>query len=346
MLRKTVVATLRKNAAREQASILKALGRVRADRARWIVNALSLELTAAEIRTASELCARAYQVRISMAELERPLDPAQFARIHRSTVVTLDRVREISPEFQESMPSASHRPIVPAQQSVSRTNTRDGNRWSHRRECCESHSRPLSQRRQDGWRARFQSALLPTSTIPLPHVVQGSVRAQGHAAAKHHDPLSRCIECHRMQIPGRRLEDRAALHFVSSHVHVSCVDTDVGPVPFCPPYITTTPPRVARTGAPARFGAGIAYDSKRGETILFGGVDSANTKLNDTWRWDGQSWRRAEVTLAPPPRSEGYLAYDEARGVVVMFGGGGVAVVPTLGDTWEWNGTQWTKVRG
>jgi hypothetical protein len=103
--------------------------------------------------------------------------------------------------------------------------------------------------------------------------------------------------------------------------------------------------RVASNGPPARFGAGIAYDSRRGETILFGGVDSANTKLNDTWRWDGQNWSRAESALVPPPRSEGYLAYDEARSVVVMFGGEGVAVVPTLGDTWEWNGMRWTKVR-
>ncbi|MEO7966687.1 MAG: kelch repeat-containing protein, partial [Gemmatimonadaceae bacterium] len=101
---------------------------------------------------------------------------------------------------------------------------------------------------------------------------------------------------------------------------------------------------VASAGPPARFGAGIAYDTKRGETILFGGVDSANTKLNDTWRWDGRSWHRAESAVVPPPRSEGYLAYDETRGVVVMVGGEGVAVVPTLGDTWEWNGTQWTKV--
>ncbi len=54
VLRKTVVATLRQNAAREQERILKTLGRARADRALWIVNALSLELTAAEIRRASE----------------------------------------------------------------------------------------------------------------------------------------------------------------------------------------------------------------------------------------------------------------------------------------------------
>jgi hypothetical protein len=101
----------------------------------------------------------------------------------------------------------------------------------------------------------------------------------------------------------------------------------------------------AHDGPPARFGAGIAYDSKRGETILFGGVDSANTKLNDTWLWDGTTWRQASSPVSPPPRSEGYMAFDESRSVVVMFGGEGAVTVPTLGDTWEWNGVRWTKVR-
>lgn len=103
--------------------------------------------------------------------------------------------------------------------------------------------------------------------------------------------------------------------------------------------------RVSTTGPSPRFGAGIAYDSKRGETILFGGVDSTNQKLNDTWRWNGRTWRLAPTSLAPPGRSEGYLAFDAARSVIVMFGGEGAAVVPTLGDTWEWNGEHWRQVK-
>jgi hypothetical protein len=102
---------------------------------------------------------------------------------------------------------------------------------------------------------------------------------------------------------------------------------------------------VSSAGPSPRFGAGMAYDTKRGETVLFGGVDSANQKLDDTWRWDGRTWHRAQNDAAPAARSEGYLAYDEARGVIVMFGGEGAQVVPTLGDTWEWNGTRWTKLR-
>ncbi|HEX8274436.1 MAG TPA: LytTR family DNA-binding domain-containing protein [Longimicrobiaceae bacterium] len=38
-------------------------------------------------------------LRKTMAELERSLDPRRFLRIHRSTIVNLDRVREMQPYF-------------------------------------------------------------------------------------------------------------------------------------------------------------------------------------------------------------------------------------------------------
>jgi hypothetical protein len=37
---------------------------------------------------------------------------------------------------------------------------------------------------------------------------------------------------------------------------------------------------------------------------------------------------------------------DDARGVIVMFGGEAEQTIPTLGDTWEWNGSQWKQVLG
>ena len=104
--------------------------------------------------------------------------------------------------------------------------------------------------------------------------------------------------------------------------------------------------KVSSSGPSPRFGAGIAYDTRRGETILFGGADSANHKLSDTWRWNGETWRRADGGATPPSRSEGYLAYDDARGVIVMFGGEAEQTIPTLGDTWEWNGSQWKQALG
>jgi two-component system LytT family response regulator len=38
-----------------------------------------------------------FLVRMTMSELERKLDPRHFARTHRTTIVNLDRVREIAP---------------------------------------------------------------------------------------------------------------------------------------------------------------------------------------------------------------------------------------------------------
>jgi two-component system LytT family response regulator len=40
-----------------------------------------------------------YVVRMTMAELERRLDPECFARIHRSTIVQINRIREIVPAW-------------------------------------------------------------------------------------------------------------------------------------------------------------------------------------------------------------------------------------------------------
>ncbi len=54
-LRHDVVATLKRQARTEQAKILRALGRSDADQSLWIMNALSLELGAGEIRAASRL---------------------------------------------------------------------------------------------------------------------------------------------------------------------------------------------------------------------------------------------------------------------------------------------------
>lgn len=43
---------------------------------------------------------RTHLVRQTMNEMEQRLDPARFARIHRSTIVSLDRVREMHPHVR------------------------------------------------------------------------------------------------------------------------------------------------------------------------------------------------------------------------------------------------------
>ena len=46
--------------------------------------------------------ARVHRYRQTLAALERRLDPARFARIHRSTIVNLDRIEELRPNASGS----------------------------------------------------------------------------------------------------------------------------------------------------------------------------------------------------------------------------------------------------
>ncbi|HET6261537.1 MAG TPA: hypothetical protein VFG99_04785, partial [Chloroflexia bacterium] len=97
----------------------------------------------------------------------------------------------------------------------------------------------------------------------------------------------------------------------------------------------------------ARSAARMAFDERSGKTILFGGVAGRST-LDDTWEWDGTGWRRLDVSGArPPARSHHAMAYDRNRGRIVLFSGiNDINLPPQLTDTWEWDGSSWTKVAG
>jgi hypothetical protein len=101
--------------------------------------------------------------------------------------------------------------------------------------------------------------------------------------------------------------------------------------------------RLSVNGPGPMLGSAMAYDGRRRAMVLFGGLDSTGRKLADTWLWNGQTWRAVSASPAPPARSEGYIAYDDARGLTVLFGSEGTQTVPSLGDTWEWDGTRWHR---
>jgi len=94
----------------------------------------------------------------------------------------------------------------------------------------------------------------------------------------------------------------------------------------------------------ARYAHAMAYDSLRGKVMLFGGFNSAY--LNDTWLWDGAAgtWTQMSPAHAPPERAYPQLVYDSQRDRMVLFGGHSGGIL--LGDTWEWDGTDWTQVAG
>jgi hypothetical protein len=103
--------------------------------------------------------------------------------------------------------------------------------------------------------------------------------------------------------------------------------------------------RVDTSGPPGRSIGGMVYDSRRGRIVMFGGSAAGGRTHGDTWEWDGKQWSRVAVA-GPPPRALHAMAYDSARGRTVVFGGVGMLAPDArpLGDTWEWDGTTWTRV--
>ena len=102
-----------------------------------------------------------------------------------------------------------------------------------------------------------------------------------------------------------------------------------------------------QTSPPARYGFGMAYDSTQSQVVLFGGALGFYTNLGDTWVWDGTNWTQKSPQTSPPARGYCLMAYDAAHQQVVLFGGfsSGPPFVAgtTWGDTWVWDGTNWTQ---
>jgi hypothetical protein len=101
----------------------------------------------------------------------------------------------------------------------------------------------------------------------------------------------------------------------------------------------------ANAAPPALRSPSAAYDERRGRLVVYGGSLESGVAFADTWEWDGVTWRHV-ATSGPPARSGAGMVYDARRETVVLFGGVS-SINPErreLGDTWEWNGTQWTQV--
>ncbi len=97
-------------------------------------------------------------------------------------------------------------------------------------------------------------------------------------------------------------------------------------------------------GAPgmiSRRGHAMVYDAARGKTVVFGGRDSNNAPMNDTWEWNGAAWTRVAAG-GPEARAYASITYDTRRGVAVLFGG--TTATGSLGDTWEYSAGSWRRV--
>lgn len=106
------------------------------------------------------------------------------------------------------------------------------------------------------------------------------------------------------------------------------------------------PPELSLT---SRVGHSMAYDEAHHQLLLFGGIGAEGSlgsgDRGSTWSWNGQSWTLL-TTAGPSPRYLASMVYDAGRQRVVLYGGeSGVFPSNTvLSDTWEWDGTAWSRV--
>lgn len=90
---------------------------------------------------------------------------------------------------------------------------------------------------------------------------------------------------------------------------------------------------------PARSYPSMAYDAARHTVVIFGGMTAVNgpstpSNLNDTWLWNGTTWKEARSAVVPPPTNGAAMAYDPALGQTVLL---------DAGFTWTWDGVEWSK---
>lgn len=94
-------------------------------------------------------------------------------------------------------------------------------------------------------------------------------------------------------------------------------------------------------------GVRVAFHSATQEAVAFGGAHwpvQTSVPLNQTLSADTQSraWSLMAPATVPPGRSQHVLVNDRARDRLVMFGGAGTPPA-MLGDTWTWDGADWTQ---
>lgn len=90
---------------------------------------------------------------------------------------------------------------------------------------------------------------------------------------------------------------------------------------------------------PGRFGAAAAYDPVTGAMMLFGGRLAPGEVVNDTWAWDGRTWRQLDAGTGGPPPGEGsVMAWDSVLSEMVLVTGGASGA-----ETWLWGGDQWAR---
>lgn len=110
--------------------------------------------------------------------------------------------------------------------------------------------------------------------------------------------------------------------------------------------------KMPATSPSARYNVRLTYDAARQVVLLFGGhrlkSDGSVEVLDDTWTWDGTTWRDVSSGTRPPGRGYAAIAYDASTQKVVMgsggLQGGGIARGSGMRDFWTWDGQSWSRL--
>ncbi|MGE3173537.1 MAG: kelch repeat-containing protein [Planctomycetota bacterium] len=105
-------------------------------------------------------------------------------------------------------------------------------------------------------------------------------------------------------------------------------------------WVALTPP----LAPPPRHGAAMAGNLASGTLVLYGGMSSVfGPVLDDTWEWNGTTWRQLATVGSPGGRASAPMVYDVLRNRMVLHGGRR-DIVNIAGETWEFDGIGWSFV--
>lgn len=99
-------------------------------------------------------------------------------------------------------------------------------------------------------------------------------------------------------------------------------------------------------------GHAMVYDAAHDQIVLFGGCPPSGEPSAATWIWNGSDWIQLHPQHSPDARMNHVMAYNPDTGKTLMYGGTtlvnaqGAVSYPDLADTWEWDGTDWTRKSG
>ena len=99
------------------------------------------------------------------------------------------------------------------------------------------------------------------------------------------------------------------------------------------PYVAPSP----------RAAAQMSYDSTDGYVVLFGGITSTGSIVDDTWIFSSGNWTNvtASTTGAPYGVASGAMIDDTYAGRVVLYGGVNVTIGSGLPYAWSYSAGSW-----